>query len=445
MSNEDRLQKWRQSRLQQAELAKEQRLKRASKRSEGKVSAREEAHEQENIRAAAIADAMVPTLQDAEDWRIQTGWERETEARKTLFRQLLFFGIPVLISTLYAIFFLTPLYEAKTTFSINSAATTSQGGGPNGGLVGLFSGASLSDGFKVQEYLQSKEAMNAVESRTGYLNSFGPGRSDLFTRPINMTAFGIDRHDFYQKRIKPTIDLRSGLLTLYVQGKSPEQAVAVSEALLDQVKLKVLELTANIDSDQLDALEQSVKIAQANLEQASAAILSAQGNQGSVSPVEINAGIYQLISSLELELAEAERERTGLLEANLTRSPLLPGLNSKIENLTTQIQRQRQRLQGTQAQSSIAVTQTRLENLIAQRDIAQQNLQFALTTYEEARQRVLANRRYLTVLAGPERPSVSVFKRSALYIAGLASILSLLAFVGFMIFSALRLSQRGYS
>jgi capsular polysaccharide transport system permease protein len=128
-------------------------------------------------------------------------------------------------------------------------------------------------------------------------------------------------------------------------------------------------------------------------------LAAVQAQRGDLSPEQTAATVYQLISQLELQRAEAQRERDALLDQGLTNSPLLPRLNARVSELNAQVAEQKRRL-ASPSGASLQSTLTQFEGASSRKDIAQARWQSTLNTLQQAYLRILEQRRYFVIIVG---------------------------------------------
>ncbi|HEU4809253.1 MAG TPA: hypothetical protein VFS69_01210, partial [Sphingomicrobium sp.] len=215
------------------------------------------------------------------------------------------------------------------------------------------------------------------------------------------SPLGINRDplDYYRKRVRVAVDIQEGMLTLYVQARTPADAKRFGTAILSAAERQVNDFSERMRADQVDALARDVQDSEREVADARRDLAVIQARRGDLNPQQTAAAIYQLISSLELQLAEAQRERNSLLDQGLTNSPLLPGLNSRVEELRSQIADQRQRLANPRG-GSLVRTVNEFENASARKEIAETRYETTLKTLQEAYLRILEQRRYFITVVG---------------------------------------------
>jgi capsular polysaccharide transport system permease protein len=361
---------------------------------------------------------------------------RQIRWRLIVGRVLVFVAIPLLAVLLYIGLIATPLYQGEAIFTVQTSSDSSSS--PTAGLFAITAGsAGVADAFKAREFILSRPMMEQMEERHGFLSHFASSKVDPLTRFNG--PFGLNRepYDYYRKRVRVAVDVQEGILRLYVQARTPEDAVRFGNAILAAAEAHVNAFSEKISADQISALSRDVEGAERQVAETRRSLAAVQARRGELSPEQSATAIYQLISNLELQLAEGKRERDALLEQGLTDSPLLPRLNARVDELTSQIAEQRRRLVNPGG-GSLATTVNEFETASSRKEIAQARWQSTLNTLQQAYLRILEQRRYFVIVVGM---SAGLFPEVRDVLGIVWPILALLALIYALIFIVRRVAD----
>ncbi|HEX2802895.1 MAG TPA: hypothetical protein VHN55_02775 [Sphingomicrobium sp.] len=340
--------------------------------------------------AGAPADADVEVMRETILER------RRLRVRSLVLRAALFVGIPLLAVLLYVALIATPLYRGEAVFTVQTASQSAPS--PSAGLFAVGSaGSTISDAFKAREYILSRPMMETLQQRHAFLDHFASPEMDVLTRFNSPLGFNRDPYAYYLKRVRVQVDVQEGILHLYVYARTKEDAVRFGNAILSAAESHVNALSKKMSEDQIRSLTADVREAEQDVQQSRRALAAVQARRGDVSPEQTATAVYQLISQLQLQLAEAQRQRNSLLEQGLTNSPLLPRLKAQVEELQAQIADQKRRLSNPGG-GSLLRTLNEVEGANANKEIAQARYQSALNTLQEAYLKILEQRRYFVTI-----------------------------------------------
>lgn len=394
MTNEERIRKWRQERSTRSTgtaLLDDDSFKDFDPAEVDRASSRLPASGLGGMGLAlpdnlSIADARLAILE-----RRRLNWQ------KLLRRFALFVLVPLFSVLFYIWAFATPLYQGEAIFTVQTSADSAPS--PNAGLFALGgAGSTIGDAFKAREFILSRPMMEHMEKRHGFMSHFASGM-DWLTRYRSPLGLNRDAFAYYQKRVRVAVDVQEGILRLYVQARTPQDAVRFGNAILAAAENHVNEFSDKISDDQIRALTDDVQNAEKQVAESRRSLAAVQARRGDLSPEQTATGIYQLISNLEVQRAEAEQERNSLLSQGLIDSPLLPGLTARVTQLASQIAEQRRRLVNPGG-SSVQNSANEYENAAARKEIAHARWESTLNTLQQAYLRVLEQRRYFVLIVG---------------------------------------------
>ena len=395
MTNEERIRKWRQEQGARTALLDEDFL--------ADFDPGEWERPQPTARAPSAEDVGprspgLPERLEIEDARLAILQRRRDRWRLIVRRAAIFVGAPLIAVLTYIWMVATPLYQGEAVFTVQTSADSAVSG--NAGLFALGGGGStVGDAFKAREFILSRPMMEEMEKRYGYLSHFASTQVDPITRFRSPLGLNNDPYDYYLKRVRVAVDVQEGLLRLYVQARTPEDAQRFGNGILNAAETRVNQFSDKITRDQIDALTRNVQDAERQVAESRRSLAMVQARRGELSPEQSATAIYQLISSLETQGAEAERDRNSLLSQGLTDSPLLPGLNARIAQLNSQIAEQKHRLVNPGG-TSLQTATNEYESASSRKEIAQARWQSALNTLQQASLHVLEQRRYFVLIVG---------------------------------------------
>lgn len=384
---------------------------------------REEELAAEKALRAEMADSRLPSEDEVQD--IITNNRRRLWLQKLKIRRKagILIGIPLLAALVYGTI-ITPSSKAVSSSFVIMKAGESRNGGQLAGIMGLGGGEGLGDAYRIREYLKSREAMQIMEAKYGFLSHFSNGTFDPFSRPLTMPIFGQDAHDFYQRKINIGIDVREGIVRLEVEALNDEDAARFANGLLELARLRTKEISDMLNRDQTASLQDDVQRAEAQMREASNELARAQRQNREVDPQLAATSAYQMISTLQTNLLARQAQRDALLSNNLTESPLLSRLNSEISSLNKQIQQQQEKLAGGGDRTVISAASD-LGNATTKLRLSQIGLEASLRTLEQANLNNIGQRRYLVVLSKPVL-AYDIWPRKLMEILGFGLIISFL-------------------
>lgn len=390
----ERIAKWRAERAAVAQEARQERLKQAEA---AKNAARDDAATDD------ISDSRKEQLLSEEKARINTAAKTLPdkddlqEVRKTILRQqkkrrlfayfqfLLFVIVPTALTGWYVTNIATPLYEARSVVTIAKPGGQTEPGFP--GVLGMpLSQGNLNEAFMAKEFIDSEEMIRLMEEQEGLITYLSDPQIDPLQRLRYLPGLQVGPDSYYHRYVRSAVNIQTGLLTLYVNARTPEDAQRFSVAILKLAEAKVRALSRALFQEQISENEAAVERARKALEDARSDLIELQISSGYANPEERIAEVYKIISALEAELLLLNREMDNAVLVGYSDSPQMKTLIEKEKALQSRIQQQRDRLiLGTDGHEPLNKVLASFEFAVVQKEIAEQTWTTALAALETAR------------------------------------------------------------
>ena len=326
---------------------------------------------------------------------------------------LLLVALPTCLAVTYFAFFAANRYESEARFILRSPGRTISAQLPN-----LLQAAGIArasdDGYIVQEFLQSRDAMEVLEKNADLKAAFAAGGHDFLWKFPNFftskTEEGLYWH--YQRMMSAEFDNVTGVSTLKMQAFAPEAAQRLAAALLVSAEGMVNRLNERARQD-------AIKVAEIEVERMKARTLAAQGaltafreRERLVDPSQVTLAVLETIARLSVEAATLSVQ-IGELEKTSRNSPQIAPLRSRRSAIEEQIATERHRLAGDA--QAIAPRIAEYERLMLEREFAAKALIAAMTALETAKIEAQRQQVYLEKVATPARPDYPTYPWRAIW------------------------------
>jgi len=208
--------------------------------------------------------------------------------------------VPVVATFVYLVTVATPLYEARSVIAVTSPAIANEA--TQSGILGsLNSPGNLQEVFMAHEFIQSKAIMDRLEASDSLVSDLSSSAVDPLQRLRNINVLSYGKHDQFGRFVESSVDIQTGLITLFVRTPDPSRSVKVSETILAMVADQVNTLNADVIAQKHALANQSLSAAQQQLTDAQTALTKLQLESGVADPAERIASVYTIINHLEEE------------------------------------------------------------------------------------------------------------------------------------------------
>jgi len=315
--------------------------------------------------------------------------------------------IPTLLAVLYNGLIVSDVYISESRFVVRSPDR------PMANPLGVILGGggfnnAQNDTYTVQDFVLSRDAMQALQETIDLRESFGQG--DFFSRfpGLSFDSSNESMHQYYQTRVLVKHDPITSIATMRVRAFSADEAQLINQTLLEMGENLVNQLNERGRQDMIRFAANEVAEAERKAKEASLT-LSNYRNRSGVLDLERQAAIpLQQIAKLQDELI-ATRSQLAQLQMLARDNPQIPVLQQRISMLEREIQREQARVTGSG--NSLASKAAEFQRLTLEQEFADRQLASALGSLEQARSEAQRQQLYLERIVQPNLPDAAMEPR----------------------------------
>lgn len=300
----------------------------------------------------------------------------------------------------------------------------------------LSASSGNSDLLLLREYLLSVDMLKQVQEQLDFRGHY-TSHGDFFARLSDAHAPIEELHKYYLRRVSVEMDEYSGVLKIEVQAYTPEFAHRMTQLLLQAGEAHMNQMGQRLAEEQVQFLEKQLGRLSGRLDDARDDLLDFQNKEGLVSPTQTVESINQVVASLEGKLAELQAQRKAISSFQSSRSAEMQRVQSEIEALHEQIDKQRDRLAQATGESLNRIS-SEYQTLELKAQFAQETYSSALSALENTRLEAARKLKQVSVLQSPLLPEYPT-KPDRLYNATVFALVVLfLSFIFSMILMIVR-------
>jgi capsular polysaccharide transport system permease protein len=342
--------------------------------------------------------------------------------------------IPTVLAIVYFGLIASDVYTSEARFVVRSPERPS-----TSGLGFLLKGAGFSkaqdDSYTVQDFVTSRDALQALDAELGIKKAYASADVDIFSRfagldwDDSLEAF----HLYLQKKINVQVDTASSITTLTVKAFNADDAFKVNERLVELAEQLVNKLNERGRQDMIRFAAQEVADAENKAKAAALALAAFRSAKGVIDPEKQSQIPLQQIAKLQDELIST-RAQLAQLERVARENPQVPSLRQRAALLDDEIQAEMKRVTG--GERSLAGKAAEYQRLLLDREFADKMLASAMVTLEQARNDAQRKQLYLERIVQPSKPDHAMEPRR------LRGVIATLA-VGLVLFAVLTMLLAG--
>ena len=349
--------------------------------------------------------------------------------------------LPTLIVAGYMFLFASDQYVSEAHYLVRSQGGQSQSQPSSGGsLLGGNGGASAlsaaAESLSVADYLNSHDAVDALQRRVDLVALFRRPEADTLSRlPVERPTPEFLKR-FYNRQVSVVFDEDNGITTLSARAFRPADAYALSAQLLRLGEQRINEMNRRAYSDAVALSRRQLDEAEASLRAIGSQVTRFRQSERDVDPQISASTQIGLVSRLQGELAAARAQLSTTNQLIGAGNPQTEALRQQIASLQQQLNAENARLAGNNG--AIAAGLGDYEALRSRQEFLQQRYAAAATAFEGARQQAIRQQLYVVRVVEPNLPVKSTYPQRWLVTLTVFAILMVVYAIGWLIAAGVR-------
>lgn len=303
------------------------------------------------------------------------------------------------------------------------------GGGPAtmlGALGPTAAGAPVTQSYGLVEYMRSMPAMEDVAAAGLNVRALltDPRADRLIRVAPDASPEALLRA--WRSRLTAQFELTRGVITMQARALTPEDSLALSQAVLAASERLANETARRITADAVVVAERQVQAAEQRFTTALEALQEFRISSGVLDPARASSSSVTIEMQLRQELATAEAQAEALRGSGAQGSPMLAVAQARARALRAQLADAgsgASRSQGQRSNATWAEVLARNDALSSQLRVAEEHFTRSLSLLQSGRTFAAQQRSYLLTYVRPVLPSQPTWPNrtlSILIVAGCA-------------------------
>ena len=324
-------------------------------------------------------------------------------------------ALPALAAAVYFVVFASDQFVAESRFAVHGMATDAVSDSSKTKKAttssSLTSGLSSSneDSYLVAAYVRSRACMDEVSRTLPLRDVFRRPEADFVTR-LEADASSEALVKYWDRMVAAYVDPPSGIVTVKVSAFRPEDAQALSQAILAASEKMANALSSRARADIMKLADSEVASSQERVVASLNALRAFRDKAGFIDPklqaVTLTMGLEQLI--VKRVRLEADYEVSS--RAMSPEAPTLQALKSRLDQLDSDIAAEKAKLTSRSADpTALANVLPEYESLLVRSTFAEKLYGLAADGLERARLRAEAQTIYLDVFVPPALPQEALY------------------------------------
>lgn len=379
-----------------------------------------------------------PTQSDQNDTNIVNDVNLKERVRSYIIKPIfLLVAVPWLLFTLYQVLWASPRYESQAKIIVkqpDAMATMDTGMAL---LSGLGVNSVSTDAKLIEAYIYSVDMLNYIEQQLSLRKHYGSSNADFFSR-LSTDSSQEDLLAFYKEHVKVEIDEKSQVITLLVQGFTPEYANKLNQLLVDRAEWYINEISRKLASEQLEFIQGEHEVVEKRLADIKHSLLQLQNKYQLLDPETEGIALQKIAYSIEAKIAEKKSELQVLSEVLSDKSSQVSLLKSELKVLEQQLEFERERLSSLHGESSVSEILSQFADLKVNLELAISAYASSQISLEKSRVEAYRQIKYLVIIESPTFPQDNAYPKILYNLTLCLAVLLMLFGIGAIINSTVK-------
>ncbi len=344
---------------------------------------------------------------------------------------------PVLLVAGYLYLIAADQYESEAHFIVRSAEATGAPTTGLGGLLGMTATSSAENNAgMVADYLQSHDAVNALQRQMNLTAMFRPPEADRLSRLSSGNPTPERLLKFYLSHIAVKFNQETGIATLTARAFRPQDAYQINKALLALGEQRVNEMNLRSYNDAVATSREQLAQAEGAVAGIQSRMTAFRQNRGDLDPEGSGETQIHMVSSLEMNLSAARAQLNAMRSLISPSSPQFVAMSARVRALESEVAGQSARMAGTG--TTMASNLGSYEDLKIRQDFAAKRYDAAAADLEKARADAQRQQLYVVRVVDPNLPVKALYPQRLRTLATVAIALLLVYGIGWLILAGVR-------
>lgn len=330
----------------------------------------------------------------------------QNNKRRNKFLLLFIIVVPMILAIIYYAFFAVDRYASTAQVvvvdSTGSSSLTQQTAGA-AILASSVKQISKQETIFLHSYLTSPDLLAVLQDKLKWHEHFAEQLSDPFYW-ISQKVSREDLLEYYQRLITVNVDELTGLLTVEVQGLTPEFAHSTLTEMLGQSQKFINDLSRQLATDQVSFAEDELVKARSDYENKRAILIDFQSKNSILDAEAAAKSQAEIIATLEATLATEQANLNVLLATLNPNSPQVRQQKNRVNAIEKQLGFEKKVLVSSSVDGHLNVVAADFRKLTVDAEVAEEAYKLSVSALQNAKIEANKNIHSLVTVVQPNMP-----------------------------------------
>lgn len=315
--------------------------------------------------------------------------------------------LPTALIAIYYYLIAADQYQSEAHFVVRTSDTPAAPSGLSQALTMVGGTSSERDAMVVADYLESHDAVAALQSKIGLSQRFRRPEADSVSRLWVTNPTPEQLQKYFKGKVDVDVSTETGITTLKVRSFRPEDSYRIIQELLKLGEGRVNMLNQRNYANAITMSQRRVQEAEANLSQIQRQITQFRLSEQDFNPQVTGASRTSMVSDLQGQLAVAKAQEASMAAVVSANSPQLVALRRRVAALSRQVASEGAKL--SQGPGNVAAGMGAYEGIKVRQEMAGKQLEIASAGLQRAQDDARRQQLFVVPVVDPNMPVKALY------------------------------------
>lgn len=291
--------------------------------------------------------------------------------------------------------------------------------------------SSERDALVVADYLESHDAVNALQKRIGLIDRFRRPEADLISRLWYADPKPEQLEKYFKSKVDVDVSTETGITTLKVRSFRPEDSYRIVQELMRLSEARVNTLNQRNYANAIVLAERRVREAENSLAQTQRQLTQFRRSEQDFNPQITGASRTSMVSELQSQLAVARAQEASMAAIVGRNSPQLIALRNRVAALSRQVAAEQAKL--SQGPGNVASGLGAYEGIKIRQEMDSKQLEMASAELQRAQDEARRQQLFVVPVVDPNLPEKALYPQRTKTVATIFFALLLVYGIGWLL------------
>jgi len=346
-------------------------------------------------------------------------------------------ALPTIVVALYFYLVAANQYQSEAHFVVRTSDTPAAAPSGLSQALTMVGGASSErDALVVADYLESHDAVDALQAKIDLTTLFRRPESDILSRLWSEKPMPEQLAKYFKGKVDVDVSAETGITTLKVRSFRPADSYRIIQELLNLSEARVNTLNQRNYANAIRLAKDRVREAEVSLSSVQQQITRFRRNGQDFNPQVTGTSRTGMVSELQAQLAVARAQESSMAAVLDANSPQMIALHNRVAALSRQVAAETAKL--SQGPGNVAAGMGAYEGIKMRQEMSGKQMEIATAALQRAQDDARRQQLFVVPVVDPNMPVKALFPERTKTVATAFFALMLIYGIGWLLVAGVK-------